>query len=1324
MWLAADERDGLIKEILEEGNTVKKKPENKQRWFLWVSTSESTRARPDSTISVVVYGLKGKSNEILLSNRKIGFKGGQTYKFEIATADIGTLYKIRIWHDNSGTFSGYPLEKVEMENSKTSKRYEFLASCCWSTQDEGKRQIVQELPASGPEIKNPLSVVHYIVVVYTGDVAEAGTDANVFVNIFGKLGDTGQRYLEESRSNQTKFERGQVDEFLIEAVDLKELTKIHIGHDASNPGSGWFLEKVEIRVKNDPSKLYLFHCNSWLALDKDDGTIVKELPRGDSKLLNTTNYEIHVKTGNVRGAGTDANVFLQMFGSKNNTDKIPLVSSENLRNLFERDRIDIFKRELTNIGQIKKIKISHDNSQLSAGWFLDSVFIKVPSEGKHYMFDCFRWLAVDEEDGQTEVVLEPSVLENRDKAEPCEVTLWTGNVPNAGTNANIYIKLYGDKGKSEEYTLNNRSDNFEQGSVDTFKIEIPNIGNLHKILVHCDGKGVFAGWFLHKILIRRHRVDSKWKSGTDNIEPQKTGSKKQPKFVTASDTQHGNSSNVEQHWFIVDQWFDKDANSLTKELVPTDLNGKPLTDYFDEVEYTVKVVTGDVFGAGTDANVFLTIYGDHGDTSERNLSKSQNMNKFERSQEDIFTLNAIDLGKLKKIKIWHDNSGSNAAWFLDYVEVRDNDNQQTFFPCQWWLATNEGDGQIVRELVPVKASLKKKLLKNEPESLKTQLGLEVKALTTTYHVKVHTADRWGAGTDANVYVILYGHLDNSGKILLKSSITNSNKFERNQIDEFIIEVIDTGELQKIKIGHDDTGLGSAWCLDKVIIDCPSLGKTWNFPCGRWLAKGEDDGLLERELYPQPLSSDYIPYIPYEITTYTGDVAQASTDANVYIALYSKDKRTQQKPLCLTKNERKQKFRRNAVDKFILEMENIGDDVEKIRIGHDGSGFGAGWYLAKVEVRKLIYSGKSSKTFVFPCNQWLAEDEDDQLTERLLLVETSIIQESTAETQHRSHKDDSTTDQLLHKLPRSYRKYTHQELLNFQQKCIPIGYDTDHATANHSYQKKQVYRIIITTSDQKDASISDDVWFILEGDKQTTCIIEKIKNSEGKFFQKGKTDGFTFTCPPVGEIKNCYLGAVFHTGMSSSSSSSSSHRSSNANFWLCDQITVIDEVTANISIFQCNNWVKVTEKMSKSDSVRLCLVETMQDKQLTKKKRRGMVTYEIQVYTGDVKHAGTDANVYLNIFGENGETGRQPLKQRFRDLFERNQKDTFFIKCLELGKLRSLFIEHDSSGFGSGWFLDRVEIINKITREKSIFPCKTWLDKKKGTTSIFLQPKVK
>ena len=38
-------------------------------------------------------------------------------------------------------------------------------------------------------------------------------------------------------------------------------------------------------------------------------------------------------------------------------------------------------------------------------------------------------------------------------------------------------------------------------------------------------------------------------------------------------------------------------------------------------------------------------------------------------------------------------------------------------------------------------------------------------------------------------------------------------------------------------------------LDKVEIDAPALGKRWYFPCGRWLDKGEDDGQIERELFP-------------------------------------------------------------------------------------------------------------------------------------------------------------------------------------------------------------------------------------------------------------------------------------------------------------------------------------------------------------------------------------------------------------------------------------------------------------------------------------------
>ena len=64
-----------------------------------------------------------------------------------------------------------------------------------------------------------LKPVHYEVkVVYTGDISGAGTDANVSINLFGEYGDTGKRPL--SKKFKDLFERNQVDEFKIEAVDL------------------------------------------------------------------------------------------------------------------------------------------------------------------------------------------------------------------------------------------------------------------------------------------------------------------------------------------------------------------------------------------------------------------------------------------------------------------------------------------------------------------------------------------------------------------------------------------------------------------------------------------------------------------------------------------------------------------------------------------------------------------------------------------------------------------------------------------------------------------------------------------------------------------------------------------------------------------------------------------------------------------------------------------------------------------------------------------------------------------------------------------------
>ena len=52
------------------------------------------------------------------------------------------------------------------------------------------------------------------------------------------------------------------------------------------------------------------------------------------------------------------------------------------------------------------------------------------------------------------------------------------------------------------------------------------------------------------------------------------------------------------------------------------------------------------------------------------------------------------------------------------------------------------------------------------------------------------------------------------------------------------------------------------------------------------------------------------------------------------------------------------------DTFVVELEDVGETIEKIRIGHDGSGFGDGWHLSGVAVRKLIGKVGFSCTYLY------------------------------------------------------------------------------------------------------------------------------------------------------------------------------------------------------------------------------------------------------------------------------------------------------------------------------------------------------------------------
>ena len=78
-------------------------------------------------------------------------------------------------------------------------------------------------------------------------------------------------------------------------------------------------------------------------------------------------------TGDKKGAGTDSQVYITLFGNQGKqTEKIHLKDSNN-KNPFERNQADKFTVKGDYIGELTKLHIEHDNTGRSAGWFLDRV---------------------------------------------------------------------------------------------------------------------------------------------------------------------------------------------------------------------------------------------------------------------------------------------------------------------------------------------------------------------------------------------------------------------------------------------------------------------------------------------------------------------------------------------------------------------------------------------------------------------------------------------------------------------------------------------------------------------------------------------------------------------------------------------------------------------------------------------------------------------------------------------------------------------------------------------------------------------------------------
>ena len=90
----------------------------------------------------------------------------------------------------------------------------------------------------------------------------------------------------------------------------------------------------------------------------------------------------------------------------------------------------------------------------------------------------------------------------------------------------------------------------------------------------------------------------------------------------------------------------------------------------------------------------------------------------------------------------------------------------------------------------------------------------------------------------------------------------------------------------------------------------------------------------------------------------------------------------------------------------------------------------------------------------------------------------------------------------------------------------------------------------------------------------------------------------------------------------------------------------------------------------------------------------MVTYEIEVYIGDVDEAETEENLYIHLFGTRGDSGRRILykSEENEKKFQKGQMDSFKLEAVSLYDLTRIVIGHENRSKGKVKVKQRQQLV--------------------------------
>lgn len=260
-------------------------------------------------------------------------------------------------------------------------------------------------------------------------------------------------------------------------------------------------------------------------------------------------------------------------------------------------------------------------------------------------------------------------------------------------------------------------------------------------------------------------------------------------------------------------------------------------DFRPTQRYLITVQTGSDEDAGTNSQVHIRLHGvDESLSGDKRLLGSGRVDNFESGSRETIELFVDGTGELRGVSIGHDNTGDKPGWILNTITV-ETEGKRWDFAWNNWIATD--------------ARTNPSLVFTTDGAIETP-ELRPSGAIARYKITVKTSNKDGAGTDANVWIILIGQDRQTRRCILGEA--GVNNFERNKLDEFIVDAEDVGTIEEIGniiVGHDNRGEKPGWHLEYIEIRMVNIRTgeesrprrlNWN----KWLAADERDPQVTRD----------------------------------------------------------------------------------------------------------------------------------------------------------------------------------------------------------------------------------------------------------------------------------------------------------------------------------------------------------------------------------------------------------------------------------------------------------------------------------------------